>query len=88
MLTARQCELLTAAAQALRDGRAAPDEALLIEHGVTLDEAYNLSDHLALGAEMLLQAATDTTAGGLVRSVGIARVAEALIRSAAPGDAE
>ena len=48
----RQVELLEAAIDALEDGRDPLSRAFLVEHGVTLDECYALSDDLVDGARL------------------------------------
>ncbi len=79
LLTERQRALLSAAAKALEDGRATPDNELLVEHEVSLDEAYVLARHLAVGARMLVHAAEETgDEMSLVRSVGMDRIVRVL----------
>jgi len=53
-MTRRQTELLDLAAQALERGEDPFATGFLQEHQVTLDECYDISDLLAVGARMVL----------------------------------
>jgi cysteine synthase len=59
----RSTELLQAAARTLEDGCNPFETSWLVEHEVTIDEVYDLSDQLALGARMLLAARKGLTSG-------------------------
>jgi len=48
----RSSELLKAAAGALEEGRSPLDVSFLSEHGVSLDECFDLADWLAIGARL------------------------------------
>jgi len=50
----RRTELLLAATEALAEGTDPFHESFLVDHGVTLDECYDLSEQLALGARALV----------------------------------
>jgi hypothetical protein len=79
VLTARGARLLESAIAGLKQGRAMPDHEFLVEHDVTLDEAYTLAERLALGARMLLQADAEAAEGGLVGTVGMDRIVRAVM---------
>lgn len=46
-------KLLTAAADALADGRDPFEHSFLVEHEVTLDEVYTLSELIAVGTRLI-----------------------------------
>lgn len=50
----RESELLRLAAEAMDDGRSPFDSGFLIEHGVTLDEVYDLSETIARATRIYL----------------------------------
>lgn len=78
VISARGTKLLEAAIAGLRDGRAMPDHEFIVEHDVTLDEAYSVAERLALGARMLLQANAEAAQGGLPGQVGMGRIVDAV----------
>lgn len=49
----RNIDLLKLAGAALADGRDPFDHGFLVEHEVTLDEVYDLSDLMAIGARIV-----------------------------------
>lgn len=71
--------LLTLAAEALDKGDDPLHVSFLSEHEVTLDEAYDLAENLALGARMVLEAWSELRQGGLVGIEGATRLAAALL---------
>lgn len=75
---ARLDDLLNLAAAAMEDGRDPFHEAFLIEHEVTLDEVFSLSEMLAVGARLLVRLRAEMREGGLVGNVATARLADAL----------
>ena len=80
ILTNRQCELVRAAMEDLKNGRHAPSHELLVEHDVTMDEALTLLENLALGAAMLLEVVRETGSSlALERDVGMDRFARAIM---------
>ncbi len=75
----RSFDLLYRAANALEDGIDPFESSWLSENEVTLDEAYDLSDQLALGARMLIASRKDMSSrpGGL--SIGAAAIVAGLM---------
>lgn len=60
----RQADLLREAADALNDGRDPLTNPFLSEHGVTLDECYDMADFLALGARLIAWAVENPKRAG------------------------
>lgn len=75
MIPERMVGLLQATAAGLRVGEPPLGHAFLVEHDVTLDEAYNLADWLAAGIGALLE--LDKTPPGC-KLIGVA-LAESVI---------
>jgi hypothetical protein len=78
----RKIRLLLDAAAALDEGTDPFDESWLIEHRVTLDECFDLSAQLAVGARMVVQAmrevrqpGSELTGSGLERVLSAAGLA-------------
>lgn len=78
MLSQRITELVRAAARDLRAGIAPLGHEFLVEHDVTLDEAYSLAEWMAVGCDTLLE--LDKTTPGQ-RLIGVALASEAISRS-------
>jgi hypothetical protein len=77
----RKTDLLKAAAEALDDMRDPFSTDFLVEHGVTADECMDLSEWLATGARMVLDATRDLSSGSsLVRQVAADRLVRSLPR--------
>lgn len=76
---ARSTDLLLAAAEWLDDGRAPLTHEFLVEHDVTIDEAYALAEHLAIGARMFMQVQDELRQGGLAATVGGTRLVDAIL---------
>ena len=80
-MATRADELIELAAQAMERGESPFDRSFLVEHRVTLDEVYDLSDALAIGARMLLEAKDQLQSGSaLAKSVGGHRLVDAILR--------
>lgn len=79
MLSDREKALVKAAIGELMEGRHVPSHEFLCDNDVTLDEAYTLAEHLALGATMLIQASDQTREGGLAGQVGMDRIVQGLM---------
>jgi hypothetical protein len=74
----RKTELLLAAADALDEGIDPFGATWLSEHEVALDECYDLSDNLALGARMLANAVEELQGGGLPATVAAQRIFDSI----------
>ena len=79
MLSQRMTELLRSAAADLRKGIAPLGHEFLVEHDVTLDEAYGLAEWMAVGCDTLLE--LNKTGPGQ-RLIGVALASEALASGA------
>lgn len=76
MITDRMKELLRLTAADLRQGIAPLGGGFLSDNQITLDEAYNLADLIALGVDSLLEL-SKTTAGQKLIAVATAETAMA-----------
>jgi len=80
----RSSELLKAAAEALDDGRDPLNSAFLDEHGVTLDECYDLAESLAMGGRLIAWAMENPVQAAAFAANGSAGMAmDALTRAMA-----
>lgn len=79
MTAARRRKLLLAAAFSLDEGEDPFHGSFLSKHKVTLDEAYDLSELLAMGARMVLKSLEDLGRGGLAAQVAGMQIAEGLL---------
>lgn len=75
----RETELLNAAADAMADGRDPFHESFLVEHDVSLNEVYDMSETIALAVRLFLAAQKNPTllVALIAQSAGGADVAEA-----------
>jgi hypothetical protein len=64
----RQSDLLKAAADALDDGRSPLEGAFLGDHGVTLDELFDLAERLSIGARLVAWAIENPKLAGAAAS--------------------
>lgn len=77
-LKGRPFDLLREAAKWLDEGRDPLHESFLIEHNVTLDEAYDLAEHLAIGARLYLHEVQQLGLGGLHAQIAGDRIVRAM----------
>lgn len=82
----RREDLWQLAAAALREGDDPLHVSFLSKHEVTLHEAYDLADDMALGLDLMASVMGKINSDyGLARQLGVMQLAEALIDSAQAG---